>query len=139
MKDMSEASYVIGVKIYRADLQTFWSVSRTYINKVLERFRKKDCSPIIAPLVSGERFNLNRCPKNEIESEQMQNIPYGFCCRKPNVSSFLHKKAKIAFVLRMLGGYQSNLGMDHRRAAKEITFKGQKITCLCIDELTTWR
>ena len=26
----------------------------TYINKVLERFRMKDCSPSVAPIVKGE-------------------------------------------------------------------------------------
>ena len=31
----------------------------TYINKVLERFWMKDCSPSAAPIVKGDRFNLN--------------------------------------------------------------------------------
>ncbi|RVW64274.1 Retrovirus-related Pol polyprotein from transposon TNT 1-94 [Vitis vinifera] len=47
MKDMGEASYVIGIKIHR------------------DRFQ-----------VKGDRFNLDQCPKNDLEREQMKNIPY---------------------------------------------------------------
>ncbi|RVW43638.1 Retrovirus-related Pol polyprotein from transposon TNT 1-94 [Vitis vinifera] len=48
----------------------------TYINKVLERFRMKNCSPSVSPIVKGDRFNLDQCPKNDLEREQMKNIPY---------------------------------------------------------------
>ncbi|RVW47187.1 Retrovirus-related Pol polyprotein from transposon TNT 1-94 [Vitis vinifera] len=47
MKDMGEASYVIGIKIHR------------------HKFK-----------VKGDRFNLDQCPKNDLEREQMKNIPY---------------------------------------------------------------
>ena len=48
----------------------------TYINKVLERFRMKNCSPSVFPIVKGDRFNLDQFPKNDLEREQMKNIPY---------------------------------------------------------------
>ena len=77
MKDMGDATYVIGIKIHR---DGFWGLlglsQETYINKVLERFRMKDCSPSIAPVVKGDRFNLDQCPKNDLEWEQIKNIPY---------------------------------------------------------------
>ena len=70
MKDMGEASYVIGIKIHRDRSRNILGLSQeTYINKVLERFRMKDCSPSVAPIVKGDRFNLNQCPKNDIERE----------------------------------------------------------------------
>ena len=79
MKDMSHATYVIGIKIHRDRFQGLLGLSQeTYINKVLERFRIKDCSPSIAPIVKGDRFNLDQCPKNDLEWEQMKNIPYAF-------------------------------------------------------------
>ncbi|WKA03455.1 hypothetical protein VitviT2T_021562 [Vitis vinifera] len=77
MKDMGEASYVIGIKIYRDIFQGILGLSqKTYINKVLERFQMKDCSPSVSSIVKGDRFNLNQCPKNDLEREQMKNIPY---------------------------------------------------------------
>jgi hypothetical protein len=60
MKDMGEASYVIGIKIHRDRFQGILGLSQeTYINKVLERFRMNDYTPSVAPIVKGDRFNLN--------------------------------------------------------------------------------
>ena len=72
----------------------------------------KDSSPSIALIVKGDKFNLDQCSKNDLEREQMKNIPYAFAigslmyaqvCTRPN----------IAFVVGMLGRYQSNPGIDH--------------------------
>ena len=57
---MGEASYVIGIKISQDRHRGVLGLSQeTYINKVLERFQIKDCSPSIAPIVKGDKFNLN--------------------------------------------------------------------------------
>lgn len=82
IKDMGETSYVIGIKIHRYRLRGILGLSlKTYINKILERFRMKDCSPSLAPIVKGDRFNLNQYPKNDLEREQMKNIPYASAVR----------------------------------------------------------
>ena len=68
MKDMGEASYVIGIKIHRDRSRCILGLSQeTCINKVLERFRMKYFSPSIAPIVKGDRFTLDQCPKNDFE------------------------------------------------------------------------
>ena len=60
MKDMGEASYVIGIKIHRERSRGILGLSQeTYINKFLERFWMKDCSPSPAPIIKGGRFNLD--------------------------------------------------------------------------------
>ena len=74
MKEMGEASYVIDIKIHIRGILRL--SQETYVNKVLERFRIKDCSPSVSPIMKGDRFNLNQCPKNDLEREQMKNIPY---------------------------------------------------------------
>ena len=57
MKDMGEASYVIGIKIHRDRSRSILGLSQeTYINKVLERFRMKDCSPSVAPIMKGNKL-----------------------------------------------------------------------------------
>ena len=77
MKDMGDASYYIGIKIHRDRPRGILGLSQeTYINKILERSQMKDCSPSVAPIVKGYRFNLNQCPKNDFEREQMKNIPF---------------------------------------------------------------
>ncbi|RVX15691.1 Retrovirus-related Pol polyprotein from transposon TNT 1-94 [Vitis vinifera] len=112
MKDMGEASYVIGIKIHRDRFKGILGLSQeTYINKVLERFRMKNCSPSVSPIVKGDRFNLNQCPKNDLEMEQMKNIPYAYA-----VGSLMYAQVctrpDIAFAVGMLGRYQSNPDSD---------------------------
>ena len=72
----------------------------------------KDCLPSVAPIVKGDRFNLNQCPKNDFEREKMKNIPYALV-----VGSIMYvqvcTRPDIAFSASMLGRYQSNPGMDH--------------------------
>lgn len=120
MKDMGEASYVIGIKIHRDRHRGFLGLSQeTYINKILERFRMKDCSPCIAPVVKGDKFSLDQCPKNDFEREQMKNNPYASI-----VGSLMYAQVctrpDIAFIVGMLGRYQSNPGIDHWKAAKKV-------------------
>src|ERR1044072_5624466 len=120
MKDMREASYVIGIKIHRERSRGILGLSQeAYINKVLERFNMKDCSPSVAPIVKGDKLNLSQCPRNDFEREHMLNIPcasavgslmYAQVCTRPD----------IAYVVGVLGRYQSNPGIDHWRAAKKV-------------------
>ena len=56
MKDMCELSYVISIKICKDRSCNILGLSQeTYINKVLERFQMKDCSPSVAPIVKGDK------------------------------------------------------------------------------------
>ena len=77
MKDMGEASYVIGIRIHRKRSRGILGLSQeTYINKFLERFNMKDCSPSVASFVKGDKLALTQCPKNDFEQEHMKNISY---------------------------------------------------------------
>jgi len=120
IKDMGDASYVIGIKIHRDRPQDILGLSQeTYINKILDTFRMKDCSPVVDPIVKGDRFNLNQCPKNDFEREQTKNIPYASL-----VGSLMYAQVcirlNIAFAVGMLRRYESNLGIDHWRVAKKV-------------------
>ena len=120
MKDMGEASYVIGIKIHRDRSRGILGLSQeTYINKILERFRMKDCSPSVAPIMKGDKLSLNQCPKNDLENESMKNIPYASV-----VGSLMYAQVctrpDIAYAVGVLGRYQSNPGVDHWRAAKKV-------------------
>ena len=113
MKDMGEASYVIGIKIHRDRSRGILGLSQeTYINKVLERFRMEDCSPSVAPIMKGDKLSLNQCPKNDLEKESMKNIPYASV-----VGSLMYAQVctrpDIAYAVGVLGRYQSNPGVDH--------------------------
>ena len=120
MKDMGEESYVFGIKIHRDRSHGILGLSQeTYINKVLERFRMKNFSPSVAPIMKGDKLSLNQCPKNDLENESMKNIPcasivgslmYAYFCTRPD----------IAYAVGVLGRYQSNIGMDNWRDIKKV-------------------
>ena len=68
MKDMGEATYVIGIEIFRDRSQGLLGLSqKTYINKILERFNMEKCSAGVVPIQKGDKFNAMQCPKNELE------------------------------------------------------------------------
>ena len=67
---MGEASYVIDIKIDRDRSQVILGLSQEiYINKILERFCVKDCSPGITPIVKDDKFNFNKYPSNYLVKE----------------------------------------------------------------------
>ncbi|KAG9451218.1 hypothetical protein H6P81_011183 [Aristolochia fimbriata] len=67
----------------------------------------------------GDTISMNQCAKNNLEKEQMKNIPYASV-----VGSLMYAQVctrpGIAFIVGMLGRYQSNPGLDHWRAAKKV-------------------
>ena len=120
MKDMSEASYVIGIKIERDRSQRILGLSQeTYINKVFERFCMKDCSPGIAPIVKCDRFSLNQCPSNDLEKKEMKNISYAFVVRSLMYAQVC-TRPDISYAIGMLGKYQSNPSLEYWKAIKKV-------------------
>ena len=57
-KDLSEASYVLGIKILCDRANGVIKLSqRTYIKKILRRFNMHKCSSTKAPIVKGDKFS----------------------------------------------------------------------------------
>ncbi|KAL4011851.1 hypothetical protein IC575_028915 [Cucumis melo] len=113
MKDMSETSYVITIEIFRDRTHGLLGLSQNaYINKVLEKFKMDKCSSSVVPIKKGDKFSLMQCPKNELERNQMETIPYA-----STVGSLLYAQTctrpDISFAMDMLGRYQSNPIIDH--------------------------
>ncbi|KAK2975463.1 hypothetical protein RJ640_003616 [Escallonia rubra] len=94
MKDLGEASYVIGIEIHRDRSRGILGLSqRAYIEKVLKR--------------------------NQLEQDEMERIPYALA-----VGSLMYAQVctrpDIAHVVGMLGRYQINPGMGHWKVAKKV-------------------
>ena len=118
MKDLEEASFVLGIKILRDRSQGILRLSQeSYIDKVLDRFSMKDSKPGDTPIAKGDKFSLKQCPNNDLERIEMQKIPYASA-----VGSLMYAQVctrpDIAFVVGVLGRYLSNPGMQHWKAAK---------------------
>ena len=79
MKSMGEASYVIGIEIFRDRSQGLLGLSQKgYIEKNLERFNMNKCSGGIVPIQKGDKFSLMQCPNNDVERTGMESIPYAY-------------------------------------------------------------
>jgi hypothetical protein len=54
MKDLGEAQYILGIKIYRDRSKRMLGLSQvTYIDKILDRFKMKDCKKGFLPMTHG--------------------------------------------------------------------------------------
>ncbi|RVW19330.1 Retrovirus-related Pol polyprotein from transposon TNT 1-94 [Vitis vinifera] len=120
MKDLGDASFVLGIQIHRDRSRGILGLSqRTYIDKVLQRYDMQNSKPGDTPVAKGDKFSLNQCPKNSLESQEMQKIPYASA-----VGSLMYAQVctrpDIAYIVGMLGRYLSNPGMYHWRAAKRV-------------------
>ena len=120
MKDLGEASYVLGIKILCDRANGVLKLSqRTYIEKILKRFNMHNCRSSKVPIVKGDKFSKAQCPQNDDEREEMRTIPYSSM-----VGSLMYDQVctrpDIAFVMGMLGRYLSNPGCQHWKAAKKV-------------------
>ena len=63
MKDLGEASYVLGIKILHDRPSDILRLSQqTYIERILKRFNMQLCSSGKAPIVKDDRFSKGQCP-----------------------------------------------------------------------------
>jgi hypothetical protein len=120
MKDLGEASYVLGIEIHRDRSKGVLGLSqKTYIDRVLKKYNMHKCSATPAPIVKGDKFGTYQCPRNQYEIDQMKTVPYASA-----VGSIMYAQVctrpDLAFVTGMLGRYQSNPGPDHWKAVKKV-------------------
>ncbi|KAK1626067.1 hypothetical protein QYE76_000382 [Lolium multiflorum] len=120
MKDLGEASYVLGFEIHRDRSKGVLGLSqKAYFERVLKKFNMHKCSGSPAPVVKGDKFGTFQCPRNQIETDQMKSVPYASV-----VGSIMYAQVctrpDLAFITGMLGRFQSNPGLDHWKAAKKV-------------------
>ena len=63
MKDLGEATYILGIKIYRDRSKRLIGLSQdTYIDKVLKRFNMKEAKKGFLPMSHGIHLSKTQCP-----------------------------------------------------------------------------
>ena len=68
MKDLEEATYILGIKIYRDRSNRFLSLSQsTYIDKMLKRFSMEQSKKGYIPMSSGITLLKSLCLKTQDE------------------------------------------------------------------------
>ena len=110
MKDLGEASYILGIKIYRDRSKKIFGLSQsTYIDTVLKRFSMKNFKKGYLPI--GHRISLSKkdYPIIPQERERMSRVLYA-----STVSSIIYimtyMRPDVVYSLEIVSRYQSDLG-----------------------------
>jgi hypothetical protein len=120
MKDLGEATYILGIKIYRDRSKRLIGLSQdTYIDKVLKWFNMEQSKKGFLPMSHGMRFSEKQCPLTAEERERMSKVPYAsaigsimyaMICTRPDVS----------YALSVASRYQADPGESHWTLVKNI-------------------
>ncbi|KAJ9542417.1 hypothetical protein OSB04_028923 [Centaurea solstitialis] len=120
MKDLGEAAYILGIKIYRNRSKRLIGLSQsTYIDKVLKRFRMDESKKGFIPMQHGIVLSKTQCPVSSEDQDRMKSVPhasaigsimYAMLCTRPDV----------AYSVSVTSRYQQNPGEPHWVAVKNI-------------------
>nr|AAO37490.1 putative gag-pol polyprotein [Oryza sativa Japonica Group]AAS01915.1 putative polyprotein [Oryza sativa Japonica Group] len=121
MKDLGEAAYILGIRIYRDRSKRLIGLSQsTYIDKVLKRFNMQDSKKGFLPMSHGINLGKNQCPQTTDERNKMSvilyasaigSIMYAMLCTRPDVS----------YALSATSRYQSDPGAVSWKNSKQDT------------------
>ncbi|KAL0376288.1 UNVERIFIED_CONTAM: Retrovirus-related Pol polyprotein from transposon TNT 1-94 [Sesamum calycinum] len=76
-KDMGEASYILGIKIYRDRSRKMLGLTQSsYIEKVLKRFKMENSKRGFFPMRHGIKLSKKQSPKTYEELKRMLDISY---------------------------------------------------------------
>ena len=113
MKDLGEASYVLGIRIFRDRKNKMLALSQaSYIDKILEKYDMQDSKKGDQPMRHGIALSKEMSPKTSEEVDSMQKIPYTLVVRSL-MFAMLYTRPNIFYAVGIVCRYQSNLRMKH--------------------------
>jgi hypothetical protein len=131
IKDLGEASYVLGIKIHWDRRNGVLGLSqKSYIEKVIKKFNMHNCNLTPAPIVKGIKFGKFQCPRNQYETDEMKAVPYASV-----VGSLMYDQVcthpDLVCVTGTLGRYQKNPDKPHWDGVKKALdiYKALKASC----------
>ena len=132
MKDLGEAAYILGIKIYRDKSKRMIGLSHnTYIDKVLNRFSMQNSKGGFLPMCQGISLSKTQCPTMKDERDRMSKIPYASA-----IGSIMYvmlcTRSDVSYALSMTSRYQSDPDESHWTTIKNILkyFRRSKDTFL---------
>ena len=113
MKDLGEASYILGIKLIRDRKRKIIGLSQAaYIDKVLTRFSMDNSKKCLLPFKHGLEFSKEQCPKTQEEKSRIEGIPYTSAVGSL-MYAMLCTRLDICFAVGIVSRYQSNPGPEH--------------------------
>ncbi|RRC42244.1 transposon Pol polyprotein [Escherichia coli] len=120
MKDLGEAAYILGIKIYRNRSRRLIGLSQsTYIDKILKRFRMDESKKGFIPMQHGIVLSKAQCPISSQDKDRMKSIPYASAIGSI-MYAMLCTRPDVAYSVSVTSRYQQNPGEPHWVAVKNI-------------------
>ncbi|KAI3692837.1 hypothetical protein L6452_32661 [Arctium lappa] len=120
IKDLGEAAYILGIKIYRDRSKRLIGLSQsTYIDKILRRFKMEGSKRGNLPMVHGVHLSKTQSPISKEDMNRMKGVPYASAIGSI-MYSMLCIRPDVSYALSMTSRYQSNPGDALRVAVKNI-------------------
>ncbi|GJU60534.1 putative RNA-directed DNA polymerase [Tanacetum coccineum] len=120
MKDLGEAAYILGIKIYRDRSRRLISLSQNaYIDKILKRFKMDTSKRGTIPMQPNVDLRKSQGPSTPAEVKRMKGIPYASA-----VGSIIYAVRctipDVTFSHNLTSRYQHNPDESHWTAVKNI-------------------
>lgn len=120
MKDLGEAAYILGIRIYRDRSKRLIGLSQdTYIDKVLKRFNMEQSKKGFLPMSHGIHLSQMQCPATVNERERMSKVPYASA-----IGSIMYAMIStcpdVSYAISATSRYQADPGEGYWTAVKGI-------------------
>ncbi|GJR36954.1 retrotransposon protein, putative, ty1-copia subclass [Tanacetum coccineum] len=120
MKDLGEAAFILGIKIYRDRSRRLIGLSQNaYLDKILKRYRMDNSKRGSIPMQVDLHLSKSQCATTSAEMKRMQNVPYASA-----VGSIMYAvrctRPDVAFAQNITSRFQQNSGEAHWTAVKNI-------------------
>ena len=120
MKDLGEASYILGIKIYRDRSKRMLGLSQSrYIDLILKRFSMEGSKRDYLPMSQGIHLSKKMSPKTPEERDRMSKVPYTLAVRSI-MYAMLCTRPDVAYALGITSRFQADPGENHWKAVKNI-------------------
>jgi len=120
MKDLGEAAYILGIKIYRDWSKRLIGLSQdTYIDKVLRCFSMEQSKKGFLPVSHGIHLSKTQCPSTTDERDRMSTVPYASAIGSI-MYAMISTRLDVSYALSVTSRYQFDPGESHWTAVKNI-------------------
>ncbi|CAL8993422.1 unnamed protein product [Prunus brigantina] len=120
MKDLGNASYILGIKIYRDRSGKLIGLCQSlYVDKVLGRFQMEHSKKGFLLVRHGIHLSKSMSPKTPEAVIQMSRIPYAYAIGRL-MYTMLCTRPDISYALSITSRYQSNIRSEHWSAVKTV-------------------
>ncbi|KAK4407794.1 Retrovirus-related Pol polyprotein from transposon RE2 [Sesamum angolense] len=120
MKDLGEASYILGINIFRdRSIRILGMTQNSYVEKVLKRFKMKHFKRGFLSMRHGVKLSKKQSPKTDDEIKRMLDIPYASAVGSIQYAAQC-TRLDIAYAFSVTSRYQACAGEAHWTAVKII-------------------